>query len=173
MPRVPASRNTATPSLPLDDDPAAPADPAALRVGLAWRELRRGAATLGIRKLLYAGLPLELEQGQADTLLLLVREGEQRMRQVAEGLRVDRSTATRAVDRLVEAGLAERIAAHGDGRGVVVRATPAGAELHDALVERYRGFLGAVLDAFEPHEREQLADLLERMVARLDELVGV
>jgi DNA-binding MarR family transcriptional regulator len=147
-------------------------DPIALRVGLAWRELRRGATTLGLRRVLYTGLPVELEQGQADTLVLLVRQGEQRMRDVADGLRVDRSTATRAVDRLVAMGLAERSTSAADGRGVVVRATESGVALHAALVDRYHGFLRAVLDAFEPAEQEQLAGLLERMVARVDELAG-
>jgi DNA-binding MarR family transcriptional regulator len=165
MARPPATPSPAPPA-PLDDDPVA------LRVGIAWRELRRGSGAAGIRRLLYAGLPVELEQGQADTLLLLVRQGEQRMRDVADGLRVDRSTATRAVDRLVDMGLAERSTSAADGRGVVVRATGAGVALHAALVERYHGFLRAVLDAFEPAEQEQLAALLERLVARVDELVA-
>jgi DNA-binding MarR family transcriptional regulator len=146
-------------------------DPLAVRIGMAWRELRRGAATLAIRHVLYEGLPVELEQGQADTLVLLVARGELRMREVAEGLRVDRSTATRAVDRLVEAGLAERSAATADGRGVVVKVTALGVDLHASLAARYREFLREVLDGFDPVDQERLADLLERMVERVDEVV--
>ena len=43
-----------------------------------------------------------------DTLDLLVQQPAWRMSELAEALRVDPSTATRAVQRLVRAGLADR-----------------------------------------------------------------
>ena len=49
-----------------------------------------------------------LEPGQVDTLDLLVQQPAWRMTDLADALRVDPSTATRAVQRLVRAGLAER-----------------------------------------------------------------
>lgn len=147
-------------------------DPVALRVGAAWRELRRGGATQSLRSRLYDGLPVALELGQVDTLDLLVSQGEVRMGDLADALRVDRSTATRAVDRLETAGLAERTATASDGRGVVVRATRAGEELHALLADRRRAFLLDVLDAFEPRERALLADLLERLIARADAVLA-
>jgi DNA-binding MarR family transcriptional regulator len=143
----------------------------ALRVGAAWRELRRGGSTQAMRVRLYADLPGGLELGQVDTLDLLVSEGEVRMRSLADALRVDRSTATRAVDRLVAAGLAERTTAAGDGRGVVVRATREGVTLHAKLMDRRRAFLLDVLAAFDEDEQAQLADLLERLVTRSDALL--
>lgn len=147
-------------------------DPVALRVGVAWRELRRGASTQAMRTRLYRDVPPFLELGQIDTLDLLAWSGEVRMSDLADALRVDRSTATRAVDRLVRAGLAERSTVAGDGRGVVVRATAAGEALHVDLSERRRAFLKTVLEAFDDAEQLQLADLLERLVARSDALLG-
>jgi len=125
-----------------------------------------------MRTRLYRDVPHALELGQIDTLDLLVLSGEVRMGDLADALRVDRSTATRAVDRLVSAGLAERAAAAGDGRGVVVRATAAGEALQVQLSERRRDFLKTVLEAFDDTEQVQLADLLERLVARSDALLG-
>lgn len=124
-----------------------------------------------MRARLYADLPHTLELGQVDTLDLLTRGGEQRMSDLADALRVDRSTATRAVDRLVHAGLAERTVAADDRRGVVVRATTAGEAMHQVMSERRRAFLMAVLDGFGTAEQEQLAELLERLVARADALL--
>lgn len=145
--------------------------PLALRVGAAWRELRRGASMHSMRLRLYRDLPGGLELGQVDALDLLNAQGELRMSSLADALRVDRSTATRAVDRLVAAGLAERSSALADGRGVVVRVTAEGAALHAQLLERRRAFLLDVLEAFDEAEQAHLAELLERLVARADALL--
>src|SRR3954451_25371811 len=71
------------------------------RIGAAWRELRR-ASTQALRPLLFGTGPDALELGQVGTLDLLALHGPVRMRDLAEALRVDASTATRAVARLVD-----------------------------------------------------------------------
>ena len=146
-------------------------DPVAASIAVSWRELRRGAAMQQARRRFYDGHSVELDMGQADTLGLLVSDGAVRMRDLAEALRVDRSTATRAADRLVRLGLAERVAASEDGRGVVLEATAEGVALWEHVVGRYREFLLEVLDGFEPGERAALADLLERFIDRIDEVL--
>src|SRR5215210_2372965 len=93
------------------------------RVGTAWRELRRGAAMQRLRPLLYGDDPDSLDLGQVDTLDLLMERGECRMSDLAGALRVDASTATRAIDRLVTRGLVERSHPPEDRRTVVVQAT--------------------------------------------------
>ena len=45
----------------------------AVRIGLAWRELRRGAATSGLRDFLYGRDAESIEQGQMDTLDILAQ----------------------------------------------------------------------------------------------------
>jgi DNA-binding MarR family transcriptional regulator len=139
------------------------------RVGEAWRELRRGASMIRFRELLYGD---ELEMGQVDALDLLVQNGTSRMRELADALRVDASTATRTVNRLVDAGLVERVADPDDARGVRVRISRRGADVHATMAERRRRMFDDVLGGFDPDELAQFAELLERLVAAVDEAVG-
>ncbi|MGA9279134.1 MarR family transcriptional regulator, partial [Ilumatobacter sp.] len=75
---------------PVDEDHA-------VRIGRAWIELRRGAWTQQLRCYLF-GNDGPLEPGQMDALDLLARE-DRTMKQLAERLRIDPSSATRAVQR--------------------------------------------------------------------------
>jgi DNA-binding MarR family transcriptional regulator len=90
------------------------------------------------------------------------------MSELAERLRVDASTATRAVDRLVRAGLATRRRDPDDARGVRVAATPAGRARLEEVVRRRRTALRAILADFDDDDRRRLAELLERLVAGVD-----
>jgi DNA-binding MarR family transcriptional regulator len=144
----------------------------AARVGASWKELRRGAAMSAVRDWFYGEGADALELGQVDTLDLLAQRPSWRMTDLADALRVDPSTATRAVQRLVRAGLAERGASDDDGRVVMVNATGAGRSRHAAIVSRRREGLSRMLSEFDADEREQLATLLERFVAALDHLAA-
>lgn len=84
-------------------------------------------------------------------------------------LRVDRSSATRAIDRLEEAGLLVRRVDPADARGVVVEATRAGRALLERVRNRATGMLADVLGTFSAEDQEHLAALMERLVAALDE----
>lgn len=149
------------------------ADEVARRVGLAWRELRRGAS-MGLLREQFLGTGDDaLDTGQMDTLDVLVSGDTWRMGDLADALRVDPSTATRAVDRLTRIHLAERLPDPDDRRVVLVRATQAGRSRHAEAYRRWRIVLHDILDEFEPAEREQLAVALERLVAALDRVVGL
>jgi len=113
-----------------------------------------------------------LEPGQFDTLELLVQRDGWRMSELAEALRVDPSTATRAVQRLLKTGLAERRPYREDGRVVMVSATPVGRDRYDAIARCRRAFMDQVLVSFTTDEREQLASLLDRLVAAADDVAG-
>jgi DNA-binding MarR family transcriptional regulator len=138
------------------------------RIGWAWKELRRGAAMGILRDHLFGQGEDALEPGQFDTLDLLVRQEAWRMSDLADALRVDPSTATRAVQRLLKEGLAERRSSMEDGRVVMVTASPAGRARHAAIGERRKDVLMTMVTEFDPEERAQLADLMERLVAALD-----
>ena len=140
----------------------------AIRIGLAWRELRRGGLSAELRERVYR----DLDIGQADALELLVLRGECRMAELADALRVDASTATRTVHRLVDAGLALRTTSTGDARGVTVAPTPRGRAAHQAVAERRRAAIVKMVSVFDLEERRALADLLERLVGALDEFVA-
>jgi DNA-binding MarR family transcriptional regulator len=144
----------------------------ATRIGRSWKEMRRGAAAAALRDYFFGAGADALEPGQVDTLDLLVQQDAWRMSDLAEALRVDPSTATRAVQRLVKAGLAERATDAADGRVVMVSATPAGQQRHEAIAGRRREAMARMLSAFDGDERRVLAELLERFVAALDDVAG-
>jgi MarR family transcriptional repressor of emrRAB len=75
------------------------------------------------------------------------------------------SGVVRTVDRLVEAGLAERHGGLGDGREVLIRPTRRGARAAErVLVARARA-IDRLLEPLSPSEREQFLDLLEKLLA--------
>lgn len=143
----------------------------AVRIGLAWIELRRGAAMSALRDLVFGSDVDALEQGQMDTLDLLAQRPSWRMSELADALRVDPSTATRAVQRLVRAGLASRGPSDDDGRVVVVAITPSGVARHAEVAARRAKLMAFLLGRFTPDERVQLAEMLERFVAAVDDFV--
>lgn len=143
------------------------------RIVRSWRELRRGAAAGTLREHLLGTDGASLDQGQLDALEILDgRPDGWRMSEFADALRVDPSTATRAVDRLERQGLAERAVDGHDRRIVIARTTGAG---RDALrdIQQLRAIgMDRLLSSFEPAEREEMACLLERFVAAMDDLVA-
>jgi len=142
----------------------------AVQIGRSWVQIRRGAGG-NLRDYLYGTGEESLEQGQMDSLDLLARRPSWRMSDLAEALRIDPSTATRAVQRLVTAGLAVRTPNEDDGRVVMVEITDAGRSRH-ADVNARRGLLMThMLSAFTPEERQVLAEMLDRFVAAVDEFV--
>ena len=141
------------------------------RIGAAWRELRRGASMQAFRPIVYGEGDDALDLGQVDALDMLVFHGSVRMGELAGALRVDASTATRAVNRLVDAGLASRERSDDDGRVMVVVLTAHGKQVHRAMMERRRDALEGILADLNPKERLQLATLLERFIAGLDSYV--
>lgn len=143
----------------------------ALRIGASWVQIRRGAAMGTLREYLLGTGDEALEQGQMDSLDLLARKSSWRMSDLAEALRIDPSTATRAVQRLVSSGLAVRCGHDDDGRVVMVSVTEAGLSRHAAVNARRGELMAHMLGAFTAEERPVLADTLERFVSAVDEFV--
>lgn len=158
--------STDAPSFEIDD----PVDlEHTVRIGTAWIELRRGTGSARLREYFF-GRDEPLEQGQMDALDLLMRR-DRTMKGLAERLRIEPSTATRAVQRVVKDGLAERYPSPHDGRVVMVRVTPEGQRRHGAVAARRAIALERIIGSFAPHERAQLADLLERLNAAVADAV--
>jgi len=142
----------------------------AVRIGMAWIELRRGAGSARLREYLF-GHDDPLEQGQMDALDLLMRR-DRTMKGLAGRLRIDPSTATRSVQRIVKDGLAERYPSTDDGRVVMVRVTTEGRRRHAEVEQRRNVTMERIIGSFEADERKQLADLLERLTAAVDDVVN-
>lgn len=165
-------RSSVTPESPTDDVVVdLEIDDRIARVGLAWRELRRGASMQALRERIYQGDTGLIDMGLADALEVVTLMGPSRMRDLAEALRVDPSTATRTVDRLEDRGLVERVPDADDARVVVVAATPDGERLRAQVRDQARVALGSILSEFTADEAETLAALMTRLVAAVDRYI--
>lgn len=144
------------------------------RIGRAWREIRRGASASALREVIYGSSAkgqISAEPGQIDALDLLVTVDSCRMGDLAEHLRIDPSTATRAVQRLIKDDLAHKVRHDGDGRVVEIAATEKGRHVHAAVAERRRGVILKTMACFSKEERVLLANYLDRFVAATDSVV--
>lgn len=141
------------------------------RVGRAWREIRRGSTTGDLRDVIFGVGGSAIEPGQMDALDLLVTVDSCRMGDLAEHLRIDPSTATRAVQRLIKDNLVERVEHGGDGRIVAIAATERGRRIHSEVAARRRDVILTVLEAFPDDERFLLAEILERFSRAVDDTV--
>jgi DNA-binding MarR family transcriptional regulator len=142
-------------------DTERPRDSATARLGQAWREMRRGAATGVLVEQLF-GRPGEadsIEPGHLDVLDILA-------------VHVDPSTVTRTMHRIEAAGLARRMPAEQDGRVVTAHLTEKGRRLHALVAARRSELIDIGLRALTPVEREQLVDLLERFLGALAQATG-
>ena len=75
--------------IPTDDTRTRDVYDTAVRIGLAWREMRRGASAAGLRDWLYGTDADGIEQGQMDSLDMLASRPSWRMSELAEALRCD------------------------------------------------------------------------------------
>ncbi len=76
---------------------------------------------------------IDLTLAQLRTLAILAEEGPLVIGQIAQRLGIGLSTGGHLVDRLVQAGLAERAEDAGDRRRTVARLTPSGEEIYGQL----------------------------------------
>lgn len=143
-----------------------------LRIGRLWRELRRGAGMNVLLAHLLGTGDDKLEPGEWDTLELLAQQPSWRMGDLARAMRVDPSTATRAVQRLKHLGFAERHRCQQDGRVAFVRLTVAGLDRYRVGNQQRQAVMHHLLARFEDDEAEHLADLLQRLVDSLDAFVA-
>lgn len=127
--------------------------------GLAWRDLRRARWMGSFGSVVLDG-DTSLEASEVDALDQVVWSDSGRMHEIAEGLQIDASTATRAVDRLERRGLVERSRDPGNGRYVQVSLTTDGRRVHEELLQRRLEFVSNVLGQFSDHDRDALVRLL-------------
>lgn len=133
-------------------------DDVVFKIAAAWRDLRR---------LKPLELSISMPLGQIDTMDAIARSGPCSMLEVSEALHVDASTATRAVEPLVQAGYVERRRSDRDARTVIVELSREGRRLERRLTEERLANVVRVLcdhGGFTDDELVVLADFLDRMV---------
>jgi MarR family transcriptional regulator, organic hydroperoxide resistance regulator len=81
-----------------------------------------------------AWMEIDLTIAQLRTLLVLAEEGPLVIGQIAQRMGIGLSTGGHLVDRLVQAGLAERTEDAGDRRRTLARLTPKGEDLYAKLL---------------------------------------
>lgn len=130
-------------------------DELTMRIAVALRDYRR---------LKPGELSVPMPLGQIDTLDAIARNGPCTMVELAEALRIDASTATRAVEPLVRSGLVERRRSERDARAVIIELSREGRRVERQLTTERFDSLEASLAGFTRGERRQLADFLERLL---------
>ncbi len=107
--------------------------------------LRQSSRRQRMQSELYRVGDRELTPVQVDTLELLASRDEWRVREIADGLGVDRSTASRTLNPLVDLGLATRRTDPDDRRNVVVAVTTTGRRTATTIRMRRQELMRAVL----------------------------
>jgi DNA-binding MarR family transcriptional regulator len=134
-----------------------------------WRRFLHAHAQ--VRRQLERELQAEQSMGLAEYELLLVlayASGRRlRMSELADGLALSRSGATRLTDRLEADGLVRRTSCDTDRRGSWAELTPAGlSRLRDASPTHLRGVAEHFLDRIPAGELDSLGRILDRVVER-------
>ena len=127
-----------------------------------------------IGKLLYAAVSRHAEAAglslaQVKAMGYLAQHGHRTVGEIATGLGVSMPSASELVDRLVEAGLAERGANPDDRRQVRVWLTPAAEGLKTRMQALRRAQLRAALRRLAPEEQPVFVRSLEALVEALRE----
>src|SRR6266508_5869871 len=113
---------------------------------------------------------LNMSMAQLKVLMTLSFKGENSISKLAEALRITHPTASQLVDRLVQAGLIERVEQATDRRFTLARLTEAGEQLAQRLWQGRMGHLQhslAQLDAQDLAPLRQGLRALNRITASL------
>ena len=94
---------------------------------------------------------------QFRVLVMVASQRSMNLGGVAARLGVHPSNATRAVDRLVAAGLLDRRDDPADRRNLVLQVTPAGHALVQDVMQRRRNAIAEILKQMSPEQRQQFA----------------
>jgi DNA-binding MarR family transcriptional regulator len=126
-------------------------DGALVRLRRLWSPARRRADARG-----------EVEMSSVLVVEAVARLGAPSVGDVARFADVERSTASRLVDRAVAAGLVAAAPAAGDARRRALRLTPHGEELRREAVAARTAWLRERLEGWPADDVETFARLLER-----------
>jgi DNA-binding MarR family transcriptional regulator len=114
---------------------------------------------------------LGLKPGWLDVLAALRRAGAPYRltpTRLSEEALISTAGMTNRLDRLEQAGLIERLPDPDDRRGVLVELTEEGFELVDSAVDAHRGLSKRLLGALDGRERDELDELLAKLLGPLD-----
>lgn len=96
--------------------------------------------------------------------------GPQRMSALADHISIDRTTLSRLVSRMEDAGLVSRSRTEDDGREVHIALTKKGAKVAEGIVPLARRYEEIALEGFSPEEAAALRDMLRRVFGNFEKL---
>jgi DNA-binding MarR family transcriptional regulator len=102
----------------------------------------------------------ELSMTQVKALLLLVEGGRHTGGEIAERLGISPAAASRAIDSMIQKGLATRSECADDRRVRLLEATDAGVELAAGIADLRRAQIEKFLETLEPEVLDGLIDAL-------------
>ena len=129
-------------------------------IGARDRELAQGLKDFGLRVPEYRALAA------------LYSRKHSTMSELAELATIDRTTLTRTVDRMQDAGWIERLADDADMRVTRVALTAPGKRMFERIWPEVQRLNGLALEGLSKAEIESLKKILERMRANLEAYVG-
>lgn len=101
-------------------------------------------------------------------VLITLKQGDQRVSEIAGCIHSDISTVSRQVSHLVSAGVAEKVSDPDDGRAQVVRLTEGGREAIAQLSEGRTEWIRSLLEGWTNQEVKEFSSYL----ARFDEALS-
>lgn len=111
-----------------------------------------------------------LQGGRFDVLAALRRAGPPHVlspTNLYNSLLITSGAMTHRLEHLANDGLIERVPHPRDGRGSLVKLTPAGARALDATLIEHLENEHRIIAALDPEERDDLADLLRKLLVTL------
>jgi DNA-binding MarR family transcriptional regulator len=106
---------------------------------------------------------LELSREEMRAMILLRSSGRSMMSDFAEASGIPLSTATHAIDRLVQKGLVMRVRSEQDRRVVQVEMSESGKKLQAALQAKHHAMALGWLEPLSPSERETFLSLMGKI----------
>lgn len=134
----------------------------------AVRAMLRSSKRQMMERDLYLVDDRQLTPVQVLGLESMAERDQWRMRDIAEALGVDPSTASRTLAPLVDLGLAERFIDPGDRRQVIIRATKQGRTVCKRIAENRHQMMRNVLSKMAPERRILLTELFEEYVQAVE-----
>ncbi len=111
---------------------------------------------------------LQLTASQMSVLNTVERYGELRLGELTRLEQVGKSTMTRLIAKLADAGYVQRRVDPSDGRGFLIALTEHGAAASRLAASRQHAYLGRQLDALDAADRDLLmavSPVLEKLLA--------
>ncbi len=98
--------------------------------------------------------------------------GSATQRELVDATRMDKVAVSRAVKALVARSLIKRKANSADGRSQYLHLTATGSELYDAIMPHALDMERALLSVLSADELAALGNLLDKLMARADDIVS-